>query len=117
LALNDPSLDSLVTAYCQEFNIVGRTASFLVLENDADYKRFNLEEERGKTLLDVGEFLDDAWSKVGRAVRPREAVLTMLNKIETRVPLPQGSSGRNLVDKMTDKDCELFAPPIDGALV
>src|SRR5262249_36552415 len=50
LALNDPKLDSLVTAYCQEFGIASRVASLLVLENDADYKRLNLEAERGKTV-------------------------------------------------------------------
>ena len=50
LALNDPKLDSLVTAYCQQFGIGSRVASFLVLENETDYKRLNLEEERGKTV-------------------------------------------------------------------
>ena len=33
LALNDPKLDELVTAYCQQFGIASRVASFLVLEN------------------------------------------------------------------------------------
>src|SRR5204863_2763520 len=50
LALNDPKLDSLVTAYCQQFGIASRVASFLVLENAADYKRLNLEDERGKIV-------------------------------------------------------------------
>src|SRR5262249_50100424 len=50
LALNDPELDSLVTAYCQQFGIASRVASFLVLENAADYKRLDLEKERGKTV-------------------------------------------------------------------
>ena len=50
LALNDPTLDNLVTAYCQQFGIASRVASFLVLENVNDYKRLNLEEERGKTV-------------------------------------------------------------------
>ncbi len=50
LALNDPKLDELVTAYCQQFGIASRVASFLVLENDAEYKRLNLDQERGKTL-------------------------------------------------------------------
>ena len=39
LALNDPKLDPLVTAYCQQFGVGSRVASFLVLENEADYKR------------------------------------------------------------------------------
>ena len=56
LALNDPKLDSLVTAYCQQYGVASRVASFLVLENEADYKRLNLEEERGKTVNgDLGE--------------------------------------------------------------
>src|SRR5205807_2926333 len=74
LALNDPKLDELVTAYCQQFGIASRVASFLVLENVGDYKRFNLEEERGKTVAgDLGQFLDDLWANLGRVVNPREA--------------------------------------------
>ena len=62
LGLNDPKFDGLVTAYCQQFGIGSRVASFLVLENEADYKRFNLEDERGKTLADdLGKFLDVTW--------------------------------------------------------
>src|SRR5206468_8802882 len=69
LALNDPKLDPLVTAYCQQFGIASRVASFLILENAADYKRFNLEEERGKTVAgDLGQFLDDLWANLGRVV-------------------------------------------------
>ncbi len=45
LALNDARLEPLATAYCQQFGVVSRVASFLVLENDNDYKRLNLEEE------------------------------------------------------------------------
>ena len=73
LALNDPKLDKLVTAYCQQFGIVSRVASFLVLENDADYKRLNLEEERGKTLTgDLGEFLTSMWQSLSQEVSPRK---------------------------------------------
>src|SRR5205823_6033327 len=34
LGLNDPALDTLVTAYCQQFGVGSRVASFLVLENE-----------------------------------------------------------------------------------
>jgi hypothetical protein len=55
LALHDPNLEPLATAYCQQFGIASRVASFLVLVNDADYKRFNLEQERGRTVAgDLG---------------------------------------------------------------
>ena len=48
-----------------------RVASFLVLENESDYKRFNLEEERGKTLTgDLGSFLDQAWATLGKIASP-----------------------------------------------
>src|SRR5262249_2929959 len=50
LSANNPELDPLVTAYCQQFSIGSKVASFLVLENENDYKRLNLEEERGKTV-------------------------------------------------------------------
>ena len=74
LALNDPKLDPLVTAYCQQFGIGSRVASFLVLENENDYKRLNLEEERGKTLTgDLGDFLDELWATLGSRVTARQA--------------------------------------------
>src|SRR5262249_17485755 len=38
LALNDPWVEGLVTAYCQKFNIASRSGSFLILESEADYK-------------------------------------------------------------------------------
>ena len=38
--LNDPWVDDLVTAYCQEFNIASRAASFLILENEATVQAF-----------------------------------------------------------------------------
>ena len=118
LALNDPKLDSLVTAYCQQFGIVGKTASFLVLENDADYKRFNLEEERGKTLVtDVGEFLDNAWATMGKAVSSRETFLRFLDRIENRVNVRKDPSVTRLLGLLKDKDFELAAGTIDGGIV
>src|SRR5207249_372659 len=94
LALNDPKLDELVTAYCQQFGIASRAASFLVLENDADYKRLNLEEERGKTLAgDMGEFLDRAWATMGKVVSARESFLRFLDRVDGRVKLFDGENG------------------------
>src|SRR4029077_1307324 len=88
LALNDPKLDGLVTAYCQQFGIGSRVASFLVLENDSDYKRFNLEAERGKTVTgDLGKYLEDMWKGLGKVVTAREAFVQFLLKLEPRVRL------------------------------
>jgi tetratricopeptide (TPR) repeat protein len=87
LALNDPKLDSLVTAYCQQFGIGSRVASFLVLENPADYKRLNLEEERGKVVPggDLEQFLNDAWRNFARIISPKQAFKEFLNKIGSHV--------------------------------
>ena len=83
LALNDPWLEELVTAYCQQFGIGSRVASFLVLENEADYKRLNLEAERGKTIAgDLGDFLDEAWTEPG----------------------PAGDAARRPFDRLPDRD-------------
>src|SRR5439155_2317366 len=87
LALNDSKLDSLVTAYCQQFGIGSRAASFLVLENPADYKRLNLEEERGKVVPggDLEQFLDNAWRNLARVISPKQAFKEFLNKIGSHV--------------------------------
>jgi hypothetical protein len=117
-SLNDPKLDGLVTAYCQQFGIVGKTASFLILENDADYKRFNLEEERGKTLVtDVGEFLDNAWATMGKVVGARESFVRFLDRIENRVNVRKDPGVTKLLTLLKDKDFELSAGAIDGCIV
>jgi hypothetical protein len=122
LALNDPKLDSLVTAYCQQFGIGSRVASFLVLENPADYKRLNLEEERGKVVPggDLEKFLDDAWRNLARVIRPKQAFQEFLNKAASRIA-PADPSNPDLVRKLmallTDKDFELPETTTGEAIV
>jgi tetratricopeptide (TPR) repeat protein len=121
LALNDPQLDPLVTAYCQQFNIGSRVASFLVLENEADYKRFNLEDERGRTVAgDLGAYLNRMWETLAQAISPRLAFLRFLERLENRTNLLVGDgrdSVHKLVSLMGEKDFELPASALAGALV
>jgi tetratricopeptide (TPR) repeat protein len=121
LALHDSHLDGLVTAYCQQFGIVSRVASFLVLENEADYKRFNLEEERGKTLAgDLGVFLADVWAQLGKAVPAGKSFERFLAQVDKRVNLLGGQNGahvKQMLDLLKDEDFELPVSPIQGGLV
>lgn len=121
LALNDPAYDPLVTAYCQQFGIGSRVASFLVLENVNDYKRLNLEEERGKTFQgDLGTFLDDLWKNLGKVVSARTAFLRFLAKVDPKVKLLGGANGvhvQKLLDLLKDGDFEMPEAPIDGKLL
>jgi tetratricopeptide (TPR) repeat protein len=121
-ALNDPRLDSLIVALSQQFGIGGREASFLVLENAADYKRLNLEEERGKTVPggDVGRFLDESWKNLGKAVTAREGVERFLARVEPRVKLLSGPNGdhlKKLLQLLTEKNFELAPSSLQGKLV
>ncbi|MFL5244374.1 MAG: VIT domain-containing protein [Gemmataceae bacterium] len=121
LALNNPKLDDLVTAYCQQFSIGSRVASFLVLENEADYKRFNLEDERGKTHAgDLGTFLDEAWRNLAQALSSRAAFARFLDRIETRVNLQHGPNGAyvaKLLALLKDDDYELPVTEVAGKLL
>jgi hypothetical protein len=121
LALHDSKLDGLVTAYCQQFGIVSRAASFLVLENDAEYKRFNLEEERGKSVDgDMGDYLTTMWQQMGKSITARESFSRFFKQVEKRVPLttgPQGAHVARLLALMHDKDFEVPAGHIDGGLL
>jgi len=121
LALHDSNFDSLVTAYCQQFGIVSRVASFLVLENEADYKRFNLEEERGKTIAgDLGVFLADAWSQLGQRVPASKAFERFLNHVDKRVKLfngPEGAHVKQMLNVLTEQDFQLPAGSVLGGLV
>ena len=121
LALNDPKLDTLATAYCQQFGIAGRTASFLVLENEGDYKRLNLEEERGKTVAgDLGDFLEKPWQEMVRAFSERAAFQRFLDRVEPRVKLLDGADGahvKKLLRLLADADFALPETAASGALL
>jgi tetratricopeptide (TPR) repeat protein len=122
LALNDPQLDNLIIAYCQEFGIASRLASFLVLENEADYKRLDLQRERGNTLRDgdLGQFIETLWQQLGRVVSAQEAFMRFLAKIEPQVHLRSGEAGRHiqeLLKLLRDADYELPESTVRGALV
>jgi hypothetical protein len=126
LALHDARLDSLVTAYCQRFNIACRTASFLVLENEADYKRFNLEDERGRTLSvttaggDLASYLEQSWAARGKGISGREAFARLLETINSRTEMLKGPNGehvRNLLALLKDEDFELPTASVAGALL
>jgi hypothetical protein len=111
LAVNDPKLDPLVTAYCQQFGIGSRVASFLVLENENDYKRLNLEEERGKTLTgDLASFLDGLWANLGKPASARQLFERFLAKVEPRVKATEGPDSvhvKRLLSVLDDADYEL----------
>ncbi len=116
-ALHDPRLDELVTAYCQQFGVVCRVASFLVLENDNDYKRLKLEEERGRTINgDMGLFVAEMWRKFGREMSPRDAFLRLLDQPGLRSRLNNGEA-KKLALLLPDKDFQLPPNTIRGALL
>ncbi len=121
LALHDSNYDALVTAYCQQFGIVSRVASFLVLENETDYKRFNLEEERGKTIAsDLGAFLAEAWKQLGERLPAVKAFERFLNQVDKRANLlngPQGAHVKQMLAVLTEEDFELPLSSIRGGLV
>jgi hypothetical protein len=121
LALHDPRLDELVTAYCQQFGIASRVASFLVLENEDDYKRFNLQRERGKTLPDgdVGRFVEEAWRSIARGLTPREGWEVFLDRVAPRVGL-RGGPGKHvirLLERLDNPDCELPEGRLEGKIL
>jgi hypothetical protein len=121
LALNDPKLEPLVTAYCQKFNIAGQTASFLVLESEDQYRRFNLNRERRKTVRgDLARFLENAWKNLGKVVTDRQAFERFLARVGPRVKLLQGPDGkqvRRLLALLADADFELPPARLRGAIL
>jgi hypothetical protein len=121
LALNDPKLDPLVTACCQQFNVGSRVASFLVLENEADYKRFNLEDERGKKVAgDLAAFLDKMWESLAVDVSARQSFLRFLERVEAHPNLLPGTGRlqvRKLVSILNDVEFEMPKAPLAGAIV
>jgi hypothetical protein len=121
LALNDPGLDGLITAYCQQFGIGSRVASFLVLENENDYKRLNLEEERGKVLRDdMADFLKQAWQRLGKATSAKETFVRLLDRLSRRAPVMAGGHSndvRKLLALLGDADFEVPLGELRGSIV
>jgi hypothetical protein len=121
LALNDEKLEPLATAYCQQFGIASRVASFLVLETDNDYKRFNLDQERGRTVEgDLAEFLAAQWAVAGRASSPRDSFTRFLKQVDGKMPVLQGENGPHvskLLGLLEDRDFELAVSALAGAIV
>jgi hypothetical protein len=121
LALNDPWMDDLVTAYCQEFNIASRSASFLVLENEAEYKRFNLDQEKGKTIKgDLGRWLDDAWYLLAKESSLRQAFGRLLFQMDARTKVLTGTGGEHvnkMLELLAEEDCALPDAPALTALL
>jgi hypothetical protein len=122
LSLNNPRLDDVVTAYCQQFGIASRVASFLVLENDADYKRLNLQAERGRTLPegDVGRFVEEAWKTMAQVQSPRQTWEQFLAKVAPRVRLWDGADGqqaKRLYDLLADADFEMPDAVLGGGIL
>ncbi|MEZ5988944.1 MAG: VIT domain-containing protein [Planctomycetota bacterium] len=61
LELHDPAVDDLAVAYAQQFGLATRETSFLVLETDADYERFDVATEAADCKVeDLARYLDDA---------------------------------------------------------
>lgn len=111
LALNNPKHDELVTAYCQQFNIGSKVASFLVLENEADYKKLDLQKERGKTVKgDLADFMAQLWREMGKPLTARESLDRFLARIGSRIKLFEGNQGTHvneLLKLLSDNDLSL----------
>jgi hypothetical protein len=121
LSLNDSKLEPLATAYCQQFGVASRVASFLVLENENDYKRLNLEEERGRTLAgDLGGFVEEQWAARGQTAPPRQAFRRLLDQVDKRMALlkdKQGGRVEKLLELLTEDDFDLPPSAVKGALL
>jgi hypothetical protein len=111
LAVNDSNLDELVTAYCQQYGIVSRVASFLILENDADYKQLNLEGGRGKAVAgDLGDYLARMWQQLATPVTAREKFERFLSRVSKRINVLEGNHGthvKDLLALLSESDFEL----------
>lgn len=115
LALRHPEVDRLAAAYAQRFRIGSRATSFLVLESDADYEEFGIEEEASKLAVrDVAAFLEERYAKT--AVVPRRVAFgRFLRQASERTHLlEQGKDEhvRALFAKLGEDDFDL--PAIDS---
>jgi hypothetical protein len=109
-----------VTAYCQQFNIASRAGSFLVLENDSDYKRFDIDiQKTAATVKDVGEFLAQSWTKLAKEPSCKQALSRLLSLIDPKTKVltgPSGESVRKLLELLAEEDFVLPTTALKGAI-
>src|SRR5262249_1603364 len=108
----------VVTAYCQEFGIGSRVASFLVLENENDYKRLNLEQERGQAVRgDLGAFLDVAWAGLARIAGPKESFERFLRQVDAQLNVRESVEVKRLIALLDDKEFAIPVNELAGSLL
>jgi hypothetical protein len=120
LSLNDPWVEGLVTAYCQRFNIGSKAASFLILETEADYKRFDIDEQKkAATVTDVGKYLADAWAGLSKEASRKQLIGRLLYLIDPKTKVltgPEGETLRKMLELITEGDCEPPAATLEGKI-
>lgn len=93
--LDDPKLTNLIVAYSQHFRIPNKHCSFLVLETDAEYKQYGLEDwKKTEKVADVASFIAGWIQKRGVLRSLRERWMATLRKGMERANMLQQSSGR-----------------------
>ncbi len=121
VALNDPELNELIAAYCQHFSVGSKCASFLILETERDYKRFDISDELAEIdMKDVAAFLDLQWKDAGKELTPKERFARFVEQIEKRTELISGKAGefvKRLISALEKKDYELLETLVPGKVV
>jgi tetratricopeptide (TPR) repeat protein len=118
--LDDPEITPLIVAYAQHYRIPNKHCSFLVLETDAEYKQYGLEEEqRTRKLKDVAQFIAE-WLQKHLTVRSeRDRWMTLLRQNMQRIKMLEKDSGRAMLTLLTDlpdKEFELGEFPASSRL-
>ena len=114
LALNDPWVEDLVTAYCQEFNIASRAASFLVLENEARVQALRSgqgegQDGQGRPGRSTSTTPGRCWRRQSSA---KQAFGRLLFQIDARTKVLSGTGGnevKKLLELLAEEDCALPA--------
>ena len=84
-----------MTAYCQQFNIASRAASFLVLENEADYKRLEPRgrEEARRSRATWASTSTTPGRTLGKEPSLKQAFGRLLYQIDGRTKVLAGDDG------------------------
>jgi hypothetical protein len=121
LASGEPRLEPTAVDLCRRFGIVSRVASFLVLENDADFAKHGIADAPpAMPEADIGELLEMVWTAEAQPVGPREAFERCLRRADDRLRLlagPEGPAIRSLLHLLGDVDLTLPPAPVAGRLM
>jgi len=110
--------ENISIAYARHFRVTGRTCSLLMLESEADYRRFDIKPEDDAFVVKsspAGEVILQTLDRIGsRLEDPKASLLYWLGKMEKMpgVTFQVSTALKLAIEKMPKESFDVAVPPL-----